>query len=191
MPLPGSGQISVSDIYTETTQSGKLENYSLTELSRGAWNGGFIPGYSGIDQNSTSKPNRDAQHAMSEFFSYNHNQNGSCSGTSFSDVISSYSDRRRSYHRINATGNVGDIVVITVVCPPSPGAPFPTGEYATYYIFDTYPFNSSGDLLIANVLYSGGTNNTSNSNRTDTWRYTLTATSKIIYIVVMAYDGAV
>lgn len=116
MSLPSSGQISISSIYTETSQSGQVNNYSLARLSKGDWNSktDLLNGYTGIDQNSTSKPDRVAQHEMSNFYSYNHSQNGSCSGTSFGDVLSGFNDPRRSYHRINVTGAVGDLSLIHI-----------------------------------------------------------------------------
>jgi len=186
MALPSSGQISISNIYTEVTQSGQVYNYSLARLSKGDWNSrtDILNGYPGIDQNSTSKPDRVAQHEMSNFYSYNHTQNGSCSGISFGDVLSGFNDPRRSYHRINATGAVGDIVVITVECPKRGGSePFGPFSSGYYYIFDVYPFDYFGTLLVGSALYSGITGS---SSRTDSWRYTLTATSKVIYIVTYA-----
>jgi hypothetical protein len=186
MSLPSSGQISISGIYTETSQSGQLYNYSLSRLSKGDWNSrtDLLNGYTGIDQNSTSKPDRVAQHEMSNFYSYNHSQNGSCSGTSFGDVLSGFDDPRRSYHRINATGAVGDIVVITVGCSKREGSePFGPFSYGYYYIFDVYPFDYLGTLLIGSAIYSGITGP---SSRTDYWYYTLTSTSQVIYIVAYA-----
>jgi hypothetical protein len=186
MALPSSGQISISDIYTEVTQSGQVSNYSLSRLSKGDWNSkiDLLNGYPGIDQNSTSKPDRVAQHEMSNFHSYNHTQNGSCSGTSFGDVLSGFDDPRRSYHRINATGTAGDIVVITVGCPKREGSePFGPFSYGYYYIFDVYPFDYFGTLLVGSAIYSGITDS---SSRTDYWYYTLSGTSQVIYIVTYA-----
>lgn len=184
MALPSSGQISISNIYTETSQSGQVNNYSLARLSSGDYNNKtteILQGYAGIDQNSTSKPDRVAQHEMSNFYSYNHTQNGSCSGTSFGDVLSGFTDSRRSYHRINATGNAGDIVAITVSCPKREGSePFGPFSYAYYYIFDVYPFDYLGTLLVTSAIYSGVTGS---SSRTDIWYYTLSGTSKVIHIV--------
>lgn len=179
----------MSAVLNETNQAGKGANYSLARLSLGDWNNTTtFTGYAGIDQNSTSKPNRAAQHGLAEFYSYNHSQNGSCSGTSFSDVISSYSDRRWSYHRINITGAAGYTVVITVVEPPSGGAPFGPFAGGYYYIFNTYPFDTSGTFLVTNALYYGTTRNNSTSPSTATYNYTMTASSEVIYIVVWAYD---
>jgi hypothetical protein len=183
--LPTSGQISISSsVYAastqvsfETTQSGKAYNFSLARLSRGDYNGtgDFTNGYAGINQNSTSKPDRTSQYSLSEFFSYNHTQNGSCSGTSFTDVLSDFCDSRRSYHRINATGAVGDTVIITVNC----SAQGPAGEYAIYNIYTSYPFNTYG-ALTGTPVYSGLT---LVSTITNTHEYILTATSQVFHIV--------
>jgi hypothetical protein len=151
MALPSSGQISISSsafsdstqVSSETIQKGKAFDYSLARLSRGNsdrfYGDSLIKGYTGINQNSTTKPDRTAQYSLSEFYSYNHTENGSCSGTSFGDVITSLtSDDRRSYHRISVSGTVGSIVVITVVCPSPSGfplGPFTYGYYNIYILF--------------------------------------------------------
>lgn len=186
MALPSSGQVSISDIYTETNQASRGVNYSLARLSKGDWDNKIelVSGNTGIDQNSTSKPDRVAQFEISAFHSYNHSQNGSCSGTSFGDALSGFDDPRRSYHRINATGAAGDIVVISVYCSKREGTePFGPFSYGYYYIFDTYPFDTYGKLLVANAVFSGITGS---STRTDYWSYTLTGSSQVIYIVTFA-----
>jgi hypothetical protein len=185
MSLVSSGQISISSsIYAastqisyETSQSGKSYNYSLARLSRGDYNGtgDYTNGYSGINQNSTSKPDRTSQYSLSEFYSYNHTQNGACSGTSFTDVLSDYCDSRRSYHRIEATGPVSSIVNITVACAAQGGG----GEYAIYNIYTEYPFDTYG-ALTGTPIYSGF--NTV-STVTYTHAYTLAGTSQVFHIV--------
>jgi hypothetical protein len=188
MALPASGQISISSsVYSnstqvsfETTQSGKAFNYSLARLSKGDYNSNsdLINGYAGINQNSTSKPNRTTQHSLTEFYSYNHTQNGSCSGTSFGDALSGFDDLRRSYNRISVTGAVGDIVIITVVCPDKGGTP-PFGPFtnAYYNIYTDYPFDTYG-ALVATPVFGGFTSNTTNTHQ-----YTLVSTSVIFHIV--------
>lgn len=181
MALPSSGQISISSsvhsastqVSFETSQSGKAINYSLYRLSRGDF--GSADSFTGINQNSTSKPNRSGQHALSEFHSYNHTQNGSCSGTSFTDVLSDDCDRRYSYHRVEATGASGDIIVITVV---SAGKGFSSVD-SSYGIYTEYPFDTYGNLVGAPIY--GGTRPFSTS--TDTYRYTLSGTSQVFHIV--------
>jgi hypothetical protein len=191
MALPSSGQISISSsvhssntqISFETSQSGKAVNYSLSRISRGDFNSksDLLNGYTGINQNSTTKPDRATQHSLSEFHSYNHTENGSCSGTSFGDALSSFSDDRRSYNRISVSGTVGSIVNITVVCPaPSaPGGGPPS--YAYYRIYNEYPFDTFGSLT-GTALFSGYTSNTTNSHS-----YVLVTTSDVLHIV--AYNG--
>ena len=195
MALPSSGQISISSsafsantqVSFETTQSGKALDYSLSRISRGDsdrfYGNSLTRGYAGINQNSTTKPDRAVQHSLSEFYSYNHTQNGACSGTSFGDALTSLiSDDRRSYHRISVSGNIGDIVVITVVCPsPNGTPPFGPFTYGYYNIYNTYPFDTFG-TLVATPLFSGYTSNTTNTHR-----YTLVTTSDVIHIV--AYSG--
>lgn len=189
MALPSSGQISISSsisaastqISFETTQSGKAIDYSLARLSRGDFDSKFdlISGYAGINQNSTTKPDRTSQYSLSEFLSYNHTQNGSCSGTSFGDALSSLYDDRRSYNRISVSGTVGSVVTITVVCPSALG-PAPL-TYGYYYIYNTYPFDTFGSLT-GTSLFSGYTSNTTNTHY-----YTLVGTSDVLHIVT--YSG--
>jgi hypothetical protein len=192
MALPSSGQISISSsVYSsntqisfETSQSGKAFNYSLVRLSRGDTNGksNLLAGYSGINQNSTNKPDRVEQYSLSEFYSYNHTQNGTCSGTSFGDALTSFSDSRRSYNRISVSGTVGSIVIITVVCPDKSGPPpFGPFTYAYYAIYNSYPFDTYGTLL-SNYLFAGYTSNTTNTHY-----YTLVTTSDVLHIV--SYSG--
>jgi hypothetical protein len=190
MALPSSGQVSISDIYTEMDQADRAISYSLARLSKGDWDSKveLVSGYTGIDQNSTSKPDRVAQFEISAFHSYNHSQNGSCSGTSFGDVLSGFDDPRRSYHRIDATGAAGDIVVITVDCSKREGSePFGPFSYGYYYIFTSYPFDTYGTLLVGNANFSGITGS---STRTDYWYFTLSGTSQVIYIVTYADAAA-
>jgi hypothetical protein len=190
MALPSSGQISISSsafsadtqISSETVQKGKAIDYSLSRLCKGNsdrfYGASLIQGYAGINQNSSTKPDRTAQYSLSEFYNYNHTQNGSCSGTSFGDALSSYNDDRRSYNRISVSGNVGDIVNITVVCP-GPSGQFPFGLYtvAYYNIYNIYPFDTFG-ALVATPLFSGYT-----SNSTNTHSYVLLTTSDVLHIV--------
>jgi hypothetical protein len=184
MALPSSGQISISSsayasstqIASETVQNGKAVNYSLTRLSRGSFVFGSRDSnsYTGLNQNSTTKPDRETQHSLTEFYSYNHTQNGSCSGTSFGDVLANYSDDRYSYHRIEITGGSGYTSVISISVP---AASYPNS--AKYEIYTTYPFNSYG-VLTGTPTYQGFTGA---SSRTDTYYYIMTASSEVLHIV--------
>lgn len=192
MALPGSGQLSISSsiasaslqVSFETTQSGKAANYSLANLSTGYFNLNNFSGdsYAGINQNSTSKPDRGAQHSLSEFYSYNHTQNGSCSGTTFQDVLNGYTDNRYSYQRISATGNVGDIVVISVLIPQVTGGPF-SANSAVFRIYTSYPFNTFG-ILVGTPIFSGAAS-TANST-TVTYSHTMANSPEIFHIVAYA-----
>ena len=59
MALTASGQLSLGDIATEMSVS--LSNVSLATQST-----------EGVNENSTSKPDGSAPHAVSEFYSYDH-----------------------------------------------------------------------------------------------------------------------
>jgi hypothetical protein len=62
MTLQSTGAISISQINVEKGLSSTAANSSLTTLST-----------TSINTNSTSKPDQSVPHAMSEFYSYNHN----------------------------------------------------------------------------------------------------------------------
>jgi hypothetical protein len=74
--ITGSGQISMSDINTEFGLSATLANSSLTNASTG---GGSYPA---INTSSPSYPNGVVPHAMSEFYSYDHDYATSTTTTS-------------------------------------------------------------------------------------------------------------
>jgi len=75
MALVSSGQISISDIYTEINGSGPGLNagIGMAELAGGT--------YGTINTNSTSYPNDSVPHAINEWYSYDHN----ASGTSYNE----------------------------------------------------------------------------------------------------------
>ena len=77
MALTASGQLSLGDIATEMSVS--LSNVSLTTQST-----------TGINTNSTSKPDGSTPHAISEFYSYDHSASPPL--TSFSVDTKSYED---------------------------------------------------------------------------------------------------
>lgn len=63
MALPSSGQISFNDLRTELGIPSQT-SFSITSAATG--------GYVAINQNSPSKPNSTAPHAISEWYGYNH-----------------------------------------------------------------------------------------------------------------------
>lgn len=71
MPLPSSGQISMSQINTELGRSSTAQ-ISLDAAENGA--------YGGINVNSASRPNSSNPAAMSEWYGYNHNASGGGGG---------------------------------------------------------------------------------------------------------------
>lgn len=70
MALVSSGQISISDIYTEINGSGPGLNagIGMAELAGGT--------YGTINTNSPSYPNDTAPHSISEWYSYDHSASG-------------------------------------------------------------------------------------------------------------------
>jgi len=88
MALTASGQLSLGDIATEMGVS--LSNVSLTTQST-----------TGINTNSTSKPDGSTPHAVSEFYSYDHSASPPL--TAFNVDANSYPDGEEAC----ASGRVG------------------------------------------------------------------------------------
>ena len=74
MALAASGQISINDIYTETGNENEL-NASLKDISDGT----FVT--INTENASANRPDGSAPHAMSEFYSYDHDLTSSSWGT--------------------------------------------------------------------------------------------------------------
>ena len=74
MALPSSGQISINDIYTETGNENEL-NASLKDISDGT----FVTINTG--NAAANRPDGSAPHAMSEFYSYDHDLTNTSYGT--------------------------------------------------------------------------------------------------------------
>lgn len=90
MALQSSGQIKMSEIATEFGVSGE-PNQSLKDFS-----GGF---FGAINTNSSSYPDGESPHAMSEFYSYDH------------DAAAAYSNTR--YYQNDGTGDYIDCTTST------------------------------------------------------------------------------
>ncbi len=166
MALPASGQITLGGIRSELENTGTANNYSLTNAGTG------ITGYVPINRNSTSKPNLSTPHNMSEWYSYNHTQNGTCSSTTTyttPTIVASY-----LYYRINVTGGTGNKSEITITT-----AGVQSLEEIYLRIYNTYPFNSSG-ALTGSPVYT----NTITTSSTYSFDYTLVASSEVLYFVI-------
>ena len=92
MAVPSSGQISMLGIWGEKNESDYTannpdgeSNFSLRGFSNNSYDDS-TNGNININTNSSSYPNSSAPYAMSEFYSYDHDQ----AGTSFSSVYSSF-----------------------------------------------------------------------------------------------------
>lgn len=186
MSIPGSGQVSISDIYNEKNEAGKGGSFSLARLSMGDRNSFTSSGlgYAGIDQNSTSKPNRTAQHSISEFYSYNHSQNGSC-GTSYPDQLD-FCSLLWSYFRINVTGASGYNVNVVVNVPKRSGTePFGPFTNGYFQLYTSYPFDSTGSLTGTPVWWTS----TGSSPTTESYTHIMSSTSEVLYIVTYSDNG--
>ena len=150
MALPGSGQISFNDILTELQNTGKTSDVKADFL--GCLNGNRDYGFTTVNQNSTSKPGSytnyatNAPYSSSEWYSYNHTENGSCSGNEFNTSTPLY---QYFYNRIDISGGA-------------------SGSYSDIYLYhysftaltaprielhSGYPFDSTGSLTATNFLF--------------------------------------
>lgn len=169
MAIPASGPVSMSMIRTELENTG-TSNFSLQyagytqEISR-------TSGYTPLNQNSSTKPNTTSPFQISEWYSYNHTQNGTCSGTAFTTptILGRY-----IYYRVNVTGGLGAESTISVT-----SSGYASGQSLRCNIYSTYPFTAAG-ILTGTPLSSL----TFTSNTTQTYFHTLTAASQVLYFVV-------
>jgi hypothetical protein len=166
MSLPSSGQITISGIRTELENTGTVNNFRLGNAGSGS--NEYVP----INRNSTNKPNLVSPHAMSEWYGYNHTQNGLCS-VSTNYVTPSLSSNY-VYYRINVTGNTGGISSITI----SSTSLLPAEEIY-FRIYTTYPFTNTGSLT-GSALYT----TTITTPTTISYNYTASSSSDILYIVI-------
>ena len=126
MALTASGQLSLGDIATEMGVS--LSNVSLTTQST-----------TGINTNSTSKPDGSTPHSLSEFYSYDHSASA---GLTEEALFGPIGDPR------DGCGNAGD----TAFFHDGGGSPYDIG--VTYYTEDddTSPTAEAGFYM-----YGSGT----------------------------------
>jgi len=107
MALPASGQISINDIYTETGNENEL-NASLKDISDGT----FVT--INTANPAANRPDQSAPHAMSEFYSYDHDLTSSSWGGSWSAGTVSIGSNPGStsyYNRsITFTGFTSDVI---------------------------------------------------------------------------------
>lgn len=107
MALPASGQISINDIYTETGNENEL-NASLKDISDGT----FVT--INTANPAANRPDGVAPHAMSEFYSYDHDLTSSSWGGSWSAgnvSIGSNPGSTSYYNRsITFTGFTSDVI---------------------------------------------------------------------------------
>lgn len=107
MALPASGQISINDIYTETGNENEL-NASLKDISDGT----FVT--INTANPAANRPDQSAPHAMSEFYSYDHDLTSSSWGGSWSAGTQSIGSNPGStsyYNRsITFTGFTSDVI---------------------------------------------------------------------------------
>ena len=109
MALPASGQISINDIYTETGNENEI-NASLKDISDGT----FVT--INTENAAANRPDGSAPHAMSEFYSYDHDLTSTSWGGSWSAgniSIGSNPGSTTYYNRsITFTGFTSDVIDI-------------------------------------------------------------------------------
>ena len=170
MSLPAPfAQISIGDIRTELSNTGTAP-FSLAKAGMG-YTATRGDGYTPINQISTSKPNTSSLYSISEWYSYNHSQNGFCGSSYTTPSI----DGKYLYYRINVTGSAGNTSSISATM-----SSITVGDTINFNIYSTYPFTNTGTLsggvLLSTLSFT--------TNTTLTYTYTLTSTSDILYIVI-------
>jgi len=159
MALPASGQISISDIYTETGNENEL-NASLKDISDGT----FVT--INTANPAANRPDGSAPHAMSEFYSYDHDLTSSSWGGSWSAgniSIGSNPGSTTYYNRsITFTGFTSDIIDVYYtlnsgvvrggLAVATSTSAFPTNS-ATYYTVNS----GTGNFTTAISINGSGT----------------------------------
>lgn len=170
MALPSSGTLSIGDIRSELSNTGTT-SFALSKagmpLGGNATRG---DGYTPKNQNSTSKPNDTSPYQVSEWYSYNHTQNGSCNTTFYANSLNA----QYLYYRINFTGTTGDKVSIQVQLTN-----YAASNTYKFGLYSTYPFNSSGTLTGGTLL----TTLSFTANGTQAYLYTLASSSDVVYMI--------
>jgi hypothetical protein len=149
MPLPSSGSISIGDIRTELSNSGKAANYSLGVAGAPygvARDAEYVP----LNQSSTNKPNTNytpsgIPRSISAWIAYDHGAQLTCS---ISFQTPNITGGNYVYYKTYVTGVAGTYTPIyfSLVDPD-------IYNYAVR-IYDTYPFNNIGQIT-ASPIYTG------------------------------------
>lgn len=178
MALPSSGPISMSMIMTELKNSGSsgvLNNTRLYYIGQVA-GGPREEGYTPINQNSTYRPTASNPVSMSEWYSYNHSQTGSCDPTFTASVDTNY-----KYYAIGisggGSGSYSDIYISMNGYTASTG---PRIE-----LHSGYPFNSTGGLTTTHLLY-GYTFTAGGVPSSYPYTWNITQSNPILHVVVWA-----
>jgi hypothetical protein len=110
MALPASGQISINDINVEFGRSGTTANSSLEDLSDGT-----VATINTVND-SADRPDGSAPHAMSEFYSYDHD--AAAANASFG----TWSDTTIRFVGLQPGGNIANHAVTTNALTDASGA---------------------------------------------------------------------
>lgn len=169
MALPASGIISIGDIRTELSNTGTAP-FALSKA--GSQNGATRgDGYTPINQNSSSKPNSSSPFAVSEWYSYNHGQNGGCGSVYSASIGSPY-----LYHRVNITGTTSTWALIFVTISGDG-----SGHSYITRIYDSYPFSNTG--VPSTSAPAPLTTITITGNNEQNFWYQLPSSSAVLYFV--------
>jgi hypothetical protein len=186
MALPSSGPISMNDVMTELQNTGTTSNIKLAWM--GQMNGNREQGFTTVNQNSTTKPVRtsggsNAPYSLSDWQSYNHTQNGSCSGNSFR--ISPVETTYYRYHRIEITGGgSGSYSDIFISMGNYTSSTSPRIE-----LHSDYPFTNTGNLTSTYLLY-GHTFTGDGTPGLYPYRWNLTTASPRVLHIVCWWSGS-
>lgn len=180
MALPASGPISMSMLMTELENTGLTSNIELSKIgsllgSDTNTGSGYVP----VNRSAPTKPTDDVvPSAISEWYSYNHVANQDCPT---GDVDTPILLGNYLYYRVNVTGGSGATTTITI---SSPDNVVPNLSDMRFQIYTSYPFTNTGTLTGFPVF-----DGTFSNNSSQTYDYTLSASSQVLYIVMWRDGG--
>lgn len=180
MALPASGPISMSMLITELQNGGLTSNIELSKIgsllgSDTNTGSGYVP----VNRSASTKPTDDVvPSAISEWYSYDHTLNQNCptGQTDTPILLGSY-----LYYRVNVTGSSGAVSSITISSPDNVS---PNLSTMRFRIYTTYPFTNTGTLT-GSPVFDGTFTNTN----FQTYDYTLSSTSQVLYLVMWKEGG--
>jgi hypothetical protein len=170
----------MSMLRTELQNDGKTSDFELSKV--GCLLGSDVntgSGYVPVNRSASTKPTDDVVPSqISEWYSYDHSANQNCptGDVNTPTLLASY-----LYYRVNVTGSAGGVSSITI---SSPDNVTPNLSTMKFQIYTSYPFTNTG-ILTGFPVFDGTFTNTNSQ----TYDYTLSSTSQVLYLVMWKAEG--